>query len=488
MATTEMDVPKELGSIKTKVLYGFGSVAFGVKDNGFQTILLPFYNLVLHIPAWKVGLAIFIAQFFDAFIDPIIGHYSDNLRTQWGRRHPLMYAAALPVAISYLLLWNPPGWSPDALFGYLIVVAIIVRTFISFYEIPSSALVPELTQDYDQRTTFLSFRVFFAWYGGLGMSILAFSIFLTPDATHAVGQLNEVGYSKYGMTAAVVMLIAILVSAWGTHKFIPHFRKPEGHSMSLGQYFRDMAATLTNHSFLIVFLAGAFLALATGLVFALTFYVNTYFWLLPAKSLAFLTLSTLTAVLIAVLIAPVLSKRFGKKNAAVGMFLIGAVISVMPLVLGLLHVLSASTPNLIYVLFGVSTIGTCLTIGSSVMIVSMVADVVEDSEIRTGRRSEGLFFAGNSFIQKSASGLGLLASGLVLWAVDFPNDAKPGLVSPEIVHDFALLYLVVVLVLYGTGFLILSRFPISRQSHEENVRRLMSEQAKAGVEPPAPTV
>ena len=72
-------------------------------------------------------------------------------------------ACALPVAISYLLLWNPPHWSQGALLIYLFVVAVVVRTFISFYEIPSSALNPELTEKYDQRTALSSYRVFFAW-------------------------------------------------------------------------------------------------------------------------------------------------------------------------------------------------------------------------------------------------------------------------------------------------------------------------------------
>ena len=62
-----------LTSVRTKLFYGLGSVAFGVKDNGFQTILLPFYNLVLHVPAQLVGLAIFIALLVDAFLDAVHG-------------------------------------------------------------------------------------------------------------------------------------------------------------------------------------------------------------------------------------------------------------------------------------------------------------------------------------------------------------------------------------------------------------------------------
>src|SRR5580698_10612324 len=229
-----------LTSVRTKLFYGLGSIAYGVKDNGFQTILLPFYNLVLHVPAQLAGLAIFIANVVDAFLDPIVGHLSDNLRTRWGRRHPLMYLSALPVAVSYLLVWNPPAWSQGALFVYLIIVAIIVRTFITFYEIPSSALVPELTENYDERTSFISYRILFAWYGGLSMSLLAFFVFLRADATYKVGQLNPIGYSRYGMVAAVVMFVAILVSEAGTHRFIPHFRIPAARRLSLVQYMREM--------------------------------------------------------------------------------------------------------------------------------------------------------------------------------------------------------------------------------------------------------
>src|ERR1700679_753977 len=136
---------RELTSVSTKVFYGLGSVAFGVKDNGFQTILLLFYNQVMHVPAALASGAVFIALIFDAFADPLVGQFSDNLRTRWGRRHPLMYASALPVAISYLLLWNPPHWSPINLFFYLLVTAIVVRTFITFFEIPNAALAPEFS-------------------------------------------------------------------------------------------------------------------------------------------------------------------------------------------------------------------------------------------------------------------------------------------------------------------------------------------------------
>lgn len=474
----------ELTSLRTKLFYGFGSVAYGVKDNGFQTILLPFYNLVLHLPAQLVGLAIAIAFIFDALLDPIVGQISDNLRTRWGRRHPLMYLSAPLVAISFLLLWNPPHWSQQALFLYLIVVAVIVRTFITFYEIPSSALVPELTQDYDQRTAFLSYRVFFAWYGGLSMLELAYLVFLKADATHKVGQLNPEGYGRYGLVAALVMFGAILISAMGTHRFIPFFRKPPERRIGLVQYVREMFATLANRAFLILMLSLVFLNLATGLVFALNFYVVTYFWQLGAPQIGVLTLSIFLAVFLAFLVAPAFSRRFGKRKGAILAFTTGLAISQVPLTLGLLGLFfPLGSPALVPTLFAFATLGSTMTIGSSILVVSMITDVVEDSELKTGRRSEGLFFAGNSLQQKAVTGLGLFGSGILLWLVGFPSTAVPGKVDPHIVRHFAIVYQCTVIAIYLIGMAILSFFPITRETHQENLRRLAEEVGEASSPP-----
>ena len=118
--------------LATKILYGLGAVAFGVKDNGFQFFLLLYYNQVLGLPESWVGLGIMLALVSDALIDPVIGFVSDHLHSRWGRRHPFLYASALPVAITYWLLWNPPaGLSHGALFAYFVVVAVLVRFFVA---------------------------------------------------------------------------------------------------------------------------------------------------------------------------------------------------------------------------------------------------------------------------------------------------------------------------------------------------------------------
>jgi glycoside/pentoside/hexuronide:cation symporter, GPH family len=125
----------------------------------------------------------------DALLDPVIGYVSDNWRSRLGRRHPFLYASALPLAVSYVLLWNPPaGLSHIQLTAYLVAMTVLVRTFISLYEVPSAALIPELTDGYNERTSLISHRFFFAYAASVVIGVLALGVFMRPDATHPVGQ------------------------------------------------------------------------------------------------------------------------------------------------------------------------------------------------------------------------------------------------------------------------------------------------------------
>jgi GPH family glycoside/pentoside/hexuronide:cation symporter len=470
---TQTNVSGRRVPLPIKLFYGFGSVAYGVKDNGFSYLLLIFYNQVVGLPAEVVGAAIMIALIFDAFLDPIVGQISDNWRSRWGRRHPFMYAAALPVSVTYLLLWNPPHWSAGATFGYLVVTAIVIRTFISFYEIPSSALSAELTSDYDQRTSLLSYRYFFAWWGGLTLNFMAYFLFLVPDRTHAVGQLNPAGYARYGATAAVIMFIAILVSAAGTHREIPKFRVPPVRKLKLAAMAREMVHTWSNRSFLFLTIAGLMTSMASGLQASLNVYFNTFFWELSARQISIFTLGVFLSAAIALAMAPVLSRRFGKRPTAMVMIVGALAIGTGPIILRLFGLFPLNhSPILLPILIGQTIISVALSIAGSTMTASMIADVVEDSELRTGRRSEGLLFSASSLVQKAVSGIGIFASGMLLLAIHFPRKAQPGHVPVEVIQHLALVYLPTIYALYGLALLFLLGYRITRASHQETLRQL----------------
>ncbi len=474
-------------SVPTKLFYGVGSVAFGVKDQGFSYLLLIFYNQVVGLPSATVGLAIMVALMFDSLLDPIMGQVSDNWRSRWGRRHPFMYAAALPVAASYLLLWNPPqDWSHGALFIYLIVVAVIIRSFITMYEIPSAALAPELTTDYDERTKVLAYRHFFGWFGGLVMTVLALKVFLKPDAENPIGQLNRAGYQTYALVASGVMLVAIIVSSLGTHRHIANFKMPPQRKVSLGQLAKEMFGTLTHKSFLVLMGAGLFNAMASGLVLSLSLYFNTYFWQLPSGQIAILAMATFVSAVLAFALAAPLSKRLGKKTAAQITKVLAFLIAFTPISLRLLGVFPENgDPILLPLLFVQTALSTAFTITSAILISSMIADVVEDSELRTGRRSEGLFFSAAAFVSKAVSGVGIFASAMILLAIGFPQDAKPGQVGQDVVNNLGVVYLVVLATLYGAAILCVSLYRITREGHEESLRKLaaQAELAERGESP-----
>jgi Na+/melibiose symporter-like transporter len=459
----------------TNVLYGVGAVAFGVKDNGFSFFLLLYYNQVLGLPEAWVGFGIMLALVLDGVFDPLVGYVSDHLHSAWGRRHPFMYAAALPVAASYWLLWNPPvGLSPERLFAYFVVVSVLVRICIAVYEIPSASLVPELTGQYDTRTSILSYRFFFGWWGGLTMAVVAYAVFLQPDAEHPVGVLNPEGYERYGIVASAIMFMAILVSALGTHSYIPYLKQPpERRHAGWRGAFHELVETLTNRSFLALFCAGIFGSMAAGLNAALGIYFNTYFWELTSSQISVFIVAMFAAAILAGAIAPALSRTFGKKRAAIGVSLAAVTVGPLPIVLRLLGWFPPNgTPVLLLLLLGFNLITVTLVIVSGILTASMVADIVEDSEVATGRRSEGVFVAANSFVQKATSGVGIFASSLLLGAIGFPRGAQPGQVDAETVRLLGLVYTPVLVGLYLVAIAFLSTYRISRESHEENLRRL----------------
>jgi len=186
-------------SFLTRLAYGVGGAAGGIKNNGFDYVLLLFYSQVMGLPAVMVAAALWIALVVDAVSDPLVGYWSDNLRSRWGRRHPFMYVAMLPIAVAYYLVWNPmTGLEGMPLFWWLLTLVILTRLFYTLFEVPSYALAAELSQDYDSRTSLMSFRYFFGWVGGLSIQIILFFFLLKPSEGDASGFFHLPGWTHLG--------------------------------------------------------------------------------------------------------------------------------------------------------------------------------------------------------------------------------------------------------------------------------------------------
>ncbi len=479
-ASREVDRP-------TRWLYGSGSVAFGVKDNGFSYFLVFFYNQVMGVPAQLVALAALIALIFDACIDPLIGQLSDNTRSRWGRRHPYMYAVALPFGLAYVALWNPPHWQGLPMFGYLLVTAIVIRTLSSLFEVPSSALSAEFSTGYEQRSVLLSYRFFFGWVGGLTVNYLAYAVFLTPDATHRVGQLNPAGYAHYGMAAGAIIFIFILISAIGTHRHIPNLMPPppKRHLTPL-RALGEMRESVSNRSFLFLLLSSIAAAMAAGMGASLNIYFNTYFWEFTSQQISYLTLGVYLSAVMALIAVPLLSRHFPKRSITRLMMVLSVATGQTPLVLRLLGVMPVNhSATLFWILFATSVAGVTFGITSATAGSSMIADVVEASQLKTGRHSEGLFFAASAFVAKATSGFGILAAATIVALVHLKQGADPASVPPQVMRHFAMIYVPTIIGLYVVAYALLSGYRITRASHAETLQQLAAEAEAAGQPEPA---
>lgn len=476
MAATEAVKP----GIFTRLSFGIGGAADGIKNNGFDYVLLFFYSNIMGVDAGLVGVALLIALIVDAVSDPVVGYWSDNARTRFGRRHPFIYAALIPTAFVYFLTWNPPaGLTGNELFPWLVAMTIGVRIAFTFYDVPSSALAAELTQDYDERTSLMSLRYFFGWFGGLTIQILLFRFLLVPTEETPIGVFNIEGWNTYGTIAAVCIFACVLICAAGTHRHIPHLKAPPpARTLTIGRIFSEIFETVSNPSFRALFLATLCGLIATGISATLNQYINTIFWEFDNRQIANLTMAVYASAILALIIAPIIGKTVGKKRGAITIGALAFSIAPMPVLLRQFGLLPPNgSDELFLIIISITVFDLALIIATQMLMASMVADIVEDSELQTGRRSEGIFFAGISFIRKLSQGVGVITASMVLAVAGLSRGGGVEAATEESVRALGWGYALSLLVAWTLMLICVSFYRISRESHADNLEKLRARQA-----------
>lgn len=153
---------------RTKFLYGVGDTSFSLSLTILNVYFAIFLTDVVGIPPALVAGALFIGRSWDYINDPVIGFLSDRTRSRWGRRRPYLLFGAVPFVAAFMLLWVRPPWQdPAVLMAYYALAYILFDTAASFVYMPYMALTPELSPDYDERTSLTSYRMFFSILGSL---------------------------------------------------------------------------------------------------------------------------------------------------------------------------------------------------------------------------------------------------------------------------------------------------------------------------------
>lgn len=455
--------------------YGLGALAFGIGGTTLSgSVLQLYFNQVIGLPAVWVGTALMISMVVDAVIDPLVGRWSDNLRSPLGRRHTLMYASALPAALGFYLMWHAPrGLAPVGLFAFMVGMLLFVRIASSFFEIPSLALAPELAPEYHERTRLLAWRFMFLVMGGALVSAVLYQVFLRQDAANPLGMLNRQRYSDFGVFAAIVIFAAIMISTLATHGRIRRLHVPPPRRASWREAAAELRQIVTHRSMAILMTTNLLIAIAGGVTAGLSAYLYLHFWGLKPQAMSIiLTLGPLSAFL-ALWAAPRLSQRFGKRETVLGFYGTWLVTAIIPMSARLVGWMPANgSAALLDLLVLDFFLGVGFAVGCHIVLNSMLSDASEDIAVKTGRRSEGVLFAAYGLLGKCGNGVGAFLAGVLLTLVHFPEKAMPGTVAPEITRDLVLVNIPVLLLFNLCGLTCISLYDHDRRRHELNLAAL----------------
>jgi Na+/melibiose symporter-like transporter len=462
--------------VRTKIAFGVGEFATATKGYAMHAFLLFYYTQVLGLDGWLTGLALGIAIMFDAINDPMIGSLSDNYRSKLGRRHPFMWVSLAPMCISFYYLWVPlEGLEGYALFAWLTVFAVLTRSFMTFFQIPHNAFGAELSPDYGERSRIWGYAQLFGWLGGGSFAAIAYTqVFAASDAFEN-GLLNPTAYPHLAALGTVYIFVGVLLSTactQGAARRLPE-QPPPKERFSFRRLYREVAQALQNKNFRIMFIGTVIGGALGGIGGTLALHMQTYFWGLLPGQIQFFIYAGFLVNLLAFSAVQAIADRYEKKRVLLTLAAFAAIDSITMITLRLLDVLPPNGhPLLLPLIVTTYALGTGAGAVVGIIARSMVTDVVDEQELVTGERQEGIFFSALAFSGKAVSGLGTMLGGFVLSAIDFPTNVDATGVSDAVLFRMGLFMGPILGTLHMLPLLLYAMYSLDRSRHREIHERL----------------
>jgi len=454
---------------KTKFFYGLGFISVGIKDVLYSIFVFFYFSQILGLDPIYTGSATLIAIMFDAISDPIIGSISDNFKsTKWGRRHPIMLMSAFPLGLSTYLLFLPPnGISEFDLFLWMTIFSILIRLFLTLFLVPGMSLGAELSSDYDERTVITSFRIMFTTLVSPFVCLFGLVFIFIPKEGMSTGLLNTEAYPKFAFLCAVIMILSIIISVYGTKHTIPSLPKMNKRE-NIKSLLKNISIAIKMKSFNSVVLFTMMIYIGFGIGNSLTTYFLSYFFELDQNGVAAIIFSGGIAGILSLFIAPKLGKKYDKKTATIISTFLFGIFMASPYNLRLLGLFpSNESPMLIVCYLILSTIGFTFLWTSMSLANSMMADVVDEYESITKQRHEGLFFSTMSFAYKLTVGAGYFFAGILLKIIAFPTQSDISEIPPETISKLGFIGGPLLMAIYLISIYFIIKYPITKQRHNE---------------------
>ncbi|PWB52073.1 MAG: MFS transporter [Anaerolineales bacterium] len=428
-----------------KWMYGSGDLGFSLTSTIVAAYFAIFLTDVVGVRAGVAGIAIAVGKIWDWVNDPLFGYISDHTRTRWGRRRPFLLFGAIPFALVFTLMWwKPPLQSDAALVVYYAFVYVLYEATATMIYMPYFALTPELTSDYDERTSLTSVRAFFSIFG----SLLAFTIPLAIIGGFSPENAQNV--LVMGITFAVISTIPLFVVFFGTRE------RPEFMHQQQPGLLESLKASLKNRPFIF----SAIIFLFTWLSIDILQTILLYFIKHGVDQEANSDLIMGTIFVVGIFALPLWTWTSRKLNKRLA-YIIGMVFFA-----GVLLVLINLTPlTPLSIILGLCVLAGIGVSAAHVIPWSMIPDAIEFGELDTGKRYEGMFYSLISLSQKVASSVAIPLALLMLDITGYiPNSSQQ---PTSAVNGIRFLVGPIPAVLLSIGILFAALYPLGRERYTQ---------------------
>ena len=462
-----------------KLAFGVGASGEAATNWIFNALTFFYYNQILGLSGTMTAAAVTIGIASDAITDPLMGSISDRWRSKLGRRHPFMYAAPLPLVITIYLIFSPPaeyaGW---ALFGWFAVFTVLMRICSTLFAVPHLAMGAELSDDYIERSRIMSYNNVFTYIGVIVMHIVVW-VFIFPSFDN--GRMTQVAYMPIVIFCCSLIMVCMLGSAFATRGQIAFMKKVPDDlpPLSFFQLLRDMYSAIGNRNYLYLLLGLFFLSMTIGTHETLGLYMATFYWEFTDQQIAVLILSNVFGYAIGFATAATLHTIIEKRWAIVAT---AAGLSVTWSAAVTLRLFDLAPDNttwslVVFIIFFGTLSSACGSI-LNISVMSALADIADEHELKTGRRQEGIFYSARTFFAKTTNGIGHVIAGIALDIIEFPQGVEASQIHPDKIYalgiidgPFAMVWGLIAAVIYGG-------YRIDKAYHEQIMAELQARAAR----------
>ncbi|MBK1791382.1 MFS transporter [Persicirhabdus sediminis] len=396
------------------IAYGFGGLIPIALFNIAGQLMGVIGNIGLGLSAFWLGVIMIFPRLWDAVTDPLMGHISDNTRTRFGRRRPYILWGGLGVAISFVLMWwVPDGLTDNAQLAYILAFLLVFYTACTMFEIPHGALGMEMSKDSNERTRLFSAKSFFGNLFAMGTPWLI--ALATWSAFSGTGGTISDGMRYVSMVIAMILIPLVIWWFLAT-------REPDAelvNNMEKTPFWHDMKVTVTNKTFIALVAIIFIVALGFNFVGIFSYYINIFYLYggdIAAAGKLLGTTGTVWAVtgVFAVLLLPTVGRMFGKSKALM--------ISILLMCSAQISKIFCYNPDMPYLVLIPTVLLSIGMVFFFTMAASMVADVCDEDDLKTGVRKQGSYYAVFWWFIKMGMAFASFGTGALLTVSQFDTD------------------------------------------------------------------